>query len=135
VDRTESTLPLGGLPALGGQLLVALDREGHVAASPEVFDDVEVQAVPEVPGVAGAGQLPRGPRGDLLVGAAHRLLEEAGDDVPAVPAVGLVRLLRLAEVVVAAVASGVVSVSKLPSDPNVACRSSPSAIPPPPRAT
>jgi len=129
VDRTESTLPLGGLPALGGQLLVALDREGHVAASPEVFDDVEVQAVPEVPGVAGAGQLPRGPRGDLLVGAAHRLLEEAGDDVPAVPAVGLVRLLRLAEVVVAGRVRRRVGL-KLPSDPNVACRSSPSAIPP-----
>jgi len=101
VDRADPPFPLGGLPALGGELLVALDREGRVAARAEVLDDVEVQAVPEVPRVAGAGQLPRGPRGDLLVGAAHRLLEEAGDDIPAVAAVGLVGLLLLAEVVLA----------------------------------
>jgi len=127
VDRTESTLPLGGLPALGGQLLVALDRRGPRRCQPGGLRRRRGSGGPRGSRRSRSGPAPTRPtRRSPRRAAAHRLLEEAGDDVPAVPAVGLVRLLRLAEVVVAGRVRRRVGL-KLPSDPNVACRSSPSA--------
>jgi len=99
VDRTEALPPVVAVPAVGRQLLVSLDRQRDFLASSEVFDDIEVEAIPEVPAVARPLEFPRSPRGDLLVGATDGLLEQAGDSIAAVAAVGLVGLLRFAEVV------------------------------------
>jgi hypothetical protein len=94
VDRQQPRAPLR-VRLRVQPVVVPVDQPDRGITGREVLDDVEREPVPEVPAVSRALELPRRPRGHLLVRAPDRLLEHRRHDVPVEPALRRRRLQRL----------------------------------------
>jgi hypothetical protein len=99
VDGTESSLPIVGVPVVGRQLFVAVQKKYYLIACAQILDDVEDESVPEVPCITRPGEFPRCPRRTLLIRASHGLLEQTRYVVSIVSAFGLVFSEFVSEVV------------------------------------